>query len=339
VIDRRKPDAGGGDPDGSAGGAGVLPRGIDARAAPEHVRRLALPFGELAITAATADLALDRVIAAAPLRRRLTDHGFGFRIGFPEAAPVRGYRAETAGRGVYQGHNLGPPAIVSTTPRQLAGYIPGGRVADYEQLFWSLGIKVMCALAAHASHALHVKATALVDPDGRVVLLVGRGQAGKTTLARFLVEHARFRRGGNTHALVREDHAWSLATWVRERGPGGDVFDPAVVPAQPIDGPLRGILIVEKNSDGRTQRERLVGPRWSAFFQAFVCGTGAWDLKEDIADAIGPGAHVAAAALEREHRQLARLLDTIGLGFVSVDVRSAECRAAIPAIVEELLPP
>lgn len=310
---------------------------IDASAATEHVRRLELPFGELAITAATADLTLDRVIAAAPLRRRMTDQGFVFRLGFPDGASV-GYRAEVAGHGIYQGHNLGPPAIVSTTPRQLAGYIPLGRVADYEKLFWSCGIKVMCALVAHASHALHLKATALLDPDGRVVLLVGRGQAGKTTLARFLVEHAQFRHGGNTHALVREDHAWSLSTWVRERGSSGDVFGPAVAPPQPIDGPLRGLLVVEKNRDGRTVRERLVGRRWSAFFHAFVCGTGAWDLKEDLADAIGPAAHDTAAALEHEHAQLAWLLDTIGVGFVSFDLMSAECRAAAPAIVEELLP-
>jgi len=33
-VDRRRPIAGGGDPDGSAGGAGVLPRGIDAKAPP-----------------------------------------------------------------------------------------------------------------------------------------------------------------------------------------------------------------------------------------------------------------------------------------------------------------
>ncbi|TMQ04203.1 MAG: methyltransferase domain-containing protein [Deltaproteobacteria bacterium] len=52
IADRRQPSAGGGDPDGSAGGAGVFPRGIDRGRPPARVLDAGCGSGILAIAAA-----------------------------------------------------------------------------------------------------------------------------------------------------------------------------------------------------------------------------------------------------------------------------------------------
>jgi hypothetical protein len=288
-------------------------------------RTVPMPFGRLQIQAAAPAPSLDRVIAASPLARSLANLTFELRLGFPPA-PTPGYRSEMAARGIYQGHNLGPPARVALSRRRFECFIDHGETVHYERLCWSCAIKVMCTLVAYESQALHLKAASLLRGDGTVALLVGRGQAGKTTLAQFLVDELGWTMGGNTHAFVQDGWAWGLRTWTRRREPGGDRYVAAGDPGHPIDGMLTRLYLVEKNLQGRIEIQPLAPKPWRPYFQSFVLATGAYDLKEDLADALGGDARAVSALLDQEQRLLDELLARTPPTYLSADLSSPEGR-------------
>jgi hypothetical protein len=126
------------------------------------------------------------------------------------AATDRSYRGKRMAAGYYLTDHFGPPAFLITRGREYWIF-----AEDFDPILWPYAVKHLCSVYAIESGLLHLKAAG-VAVGGRGVLLVGRGNSGKTViLASLCGAGAQFL--SNTHAFVQGQTLIGVPTAMRVR--------------------------------------------------------------------------------------------------------------------------
>jgi hypothetical protein len=226
-------------------------------------------------------------------------------------------------KGIYLGHHFGPPLKVSISETEMRICIKDIDVVVYNKFFWNFVFKYILTVMSLKHRSLHVKGTTLIR-NNKAYLLVGRGKAGKTTLAHNLQTKG-FTCTGNTHAIIRDNHIWSLNTWVRSRDQVGIesyfLNESSIVQ----DAYFENIIVVDHNRDGKLITRILDADTAKAFVTNFCAAVGNYDLKEDVVD------YRKQVSFEETYRYIIseqKLVDELiskQLIYLSADVSNAVC--------------
>lgn len=249
-------------------------------------------------------------------------------------APL-GYRRAMFTRGIYLGHNVGPPGDVCTTSNGIVVKLASGDASAYRSVLWSYGVKAYLSIVASLERILHVKATTLLNTDGHALLLVGRGGGGKSTLGSHLTDLG-FRMVGNTHALVKDGHVWAINSWRRVRQGIKNVYLPPLPKTSVGNGPLSGLIIVDHNRQDRFVCKQVRPEQALSYCMQFVAAIGAYDLKEDLID-VWSDWDTALQKLDSEKELMRELLETHPIYYLSADISCATSRSAAIEFVVGLL--
>lgn len=282
---------------------------------------LVSPFGTLEIDSSIEGFNSSAILGSFAYSRLVSNYNFTVRLGYRvQDMQDNNYRAEMFRRGLYLGHHMGPRGSLYIGEGELETCLEDVRKEAYDVVFWSFCVKMYLSLLAMRSRTLHLKATALQNIDnGKITLLVGRGGSGKTTLAHCL-NKADFRILGNTHAIVDDDHVWTVNSWTRSRTAAGTVYLPPKDNELVGDGTLERIVIVDHNVRGEFVCNELAKRSALGFFSQFVWATGTYDLKEDLCDLLSPRAIVPF--LQEELVRLEQLTERIPTWYLSSDIYS-----------------
>lgn len=290
--------------------------------------KLTLPFGHLAVSAHSGRIRLADVIARVEYEQELPGLPYELVLGETPAHPPRCYRESMLARGVYLGHHFGSPVAASIERDRMTLKVSDSSPAAYNRIIWTYVVKVLLTIGALNADAVHVKAATVEDGAGNCLLLVGRGQSGKSTLAKTLERWGGWRILGNTHAVAREAWVWGVPTWTRWRNPEGSESYLAANGESPGDALLRGICIVEHNKAGRFEAIEVDASRWIGFLRNYVCAIGAYDLKEDLFDWDIEGMS-GFERLQLAYDLFDAFTKSAPLYHVSADVLESESRAAV----------
>lgn len=236
------------------------------------------------------------------------------------------YRRAMFARGIYLGHNLGPRGDVAASANNIAVNLLDADVSSYRRALWAYAIKVYLSVVSLAEGLLHVKGATVLDGHGRATLLSGRGQGGKSTLATELALHD-FHLAGNTHAIIGDRHVWAINGWTRIRVGSEESYIPPLPPQSAGDGPLRRVVLVDHNTRGDFICLRLDPARALGFCMQFVAATGAYDLKEDLADIWGGWSSIESH-FAAELAAMQECLRACPIYYLSADIMAADSRSA-----------
>jgi hypothetical protein len=233
------------------------------------------------------------------------------------------YREDMINKGIYLGHHIGPPLKVSITENEMRICIKDLDVAVFNKFFWNFVFKYILTVMSLKHQSLHVKGTTLIR-DNKAYLLVGRGKSGKTTLAQHLQTKG-FSCIGNTHAIIRENHIWSLNTWVRSRNQAGIESYRLNESSTVQNAYLEKIIVVDHNTDGKLTTRILDAETAKVFLTNFCAAVGNYDLKEDVVDYRKKVSFEEAYSYIISEQQRVDELISKQLFYMSADVRNAAC--------------
>jgi hypothetical protein len=132
------------------------------------------------------------------------------------------FRAKRFASGFYLTNHFGHPAVKCTLDEGRT-HIVFGREAY--RTFWSYYAKYVLTHYSALRGQLHMKAGAVMDAEGGVTLLVGKGSGGKSVLLRKLADLG-LQVLSNTHVLLDGATVWGVKTSVRVRQ--DDTFGPII---------------------------------------------------------------------------------------------------------------
>ena len=147
----------------------------------------------------------------------------------------KSYRGKQMLNGIYLGHNIGCEASLHIEDNSM--YIYAKNPDYYSKIIWSFVAKYIFTKMALDNCVLHVKALLMRMPNGKLMLVFGKGSSGKTTLSQALIPYG-FIPLSNTHCFIRDDYVWGINSWIRIRDQYGHqkyIFN------TPSDSPIEGI--------------------------------------------------------------------------------------------------
>lgn len=244
-------------------------------------------------------------------------------------------------KGYYVTDHAGPPMQMVSSGRRIVLFGPRP-----ERIVWSYVVKWLLSRHAIASGAIFLKGAAFTL-DGRGVLLVGRGGAGKTVMLTELCH-----RGAgfvtNSHALVMGTTLQGVRTSMRvRRGPGtadrvGAATRPALDSGQVVVDPteLFGAGPADPVPLGHIAVVHFRGPEWHhvapltpeeayTVLEQFGLGINVYRLEEDHLDDLDGDYHAFAAAQSALCLRLRQLVQDVPCHSVATDVRADKNVAAL----------
>ncbi len=299
-----------------------------------HYRRIRLPFTHLTIETTQPAFCAYEVLGD-NVYDDVVDQTFHLKLDLPlpsnhtrfgsSNAPT--YRERMFDRGLYLGHHFGKTAELFVGDSEMWINVHPADEATYNTIVWTYAIKLILSLSSLQNDALHLKSTALLNGNN-VVLLMGRGNAGKTTAARLLEDKLECAMIANTHCVVQDQHVWGVNTWVRHRTTDGEESYVLKQPCGSQEGELRRIIIFEHNERGEFVCERIDAEMAESFILYFAASIGNYDLKEDITDYRRRGTFSDRHAMLRTEidkvRQLVAANDVVYVSCDSFDSRASQ---------------
>ena len=199
------------------------------------------------------------------------------------------YREKLLEKGYYIGHHFGKRIQMKIEDRNVYLYQEEHDESCYKKFIWSYLFKYILTVYALTNDSLHLKGTALLNKSSQKALIVlGRGNSGKTTLCDMLVNTGKYSIISNTHLILKNDEVWGINSWRRKRDiNGNEIYEKPL--SNYYGGPykIEKIILVDKNnmnSFDTREINRDVAYVFVKFFSAAICN---YDLKEDIFDYVG----------------------------------------------------
>lgn len=241
------------------------------------------------------------------------------RINLPSAPSMAtNYRRTMFSRGLYLGHHLGPPADIEIVGGDVINInSPDMTESMCDKIIWTFVVKLVLTLTSLRNGALHLKGVAL-RKDEEILLLVGRGGSGKTTLSNTLA-HFGYQVIANTHCVVKDSYIWGINTWIRTRM--HNTSDIYTSPANNVkqEGHLRRICVYEYNASGICEVRPLNRELARAFLTFFSAGIANYDLKEDIVDCATGSFVQRYEMLSTELALIDELVSSVPVNYISCD--------------------
>lgn len=257
-----------------------------------------------------------------------TDATFYLKINqkMPSSDSIR-YREKMFGQGLYLGHHLGPPAKLYVGEDELYIQFEDRSAASCNRIIWSFVVKYVLSMTSLRSNALHLKGVLLLR-EKRALLLLGRGNAGKTTLSKFLSNNG-YQIIANTHCVTRTGYVWGVNTWVRRRVEEGVDQYEFFAPPRHQEGTLNKIIIYEYNDRGEFHLRPLTREFATAFITYFAAGIGNYDLKEDIFEGTQGYFEDRCRLLSTELALVDELVNRHKIDYLSCDLTDLRAAAAL----------
>ncbi len=231
------------------------------------------------------------------------------------------YRSKQMRKGIYLGHNIGLPCNIKISDKNIYVYSDEFSKEDYKKVFWNFIIKFILTEASIKKHAIHFKGTLIKSPNGKLIVLLGRGGSGKTTIANELINY-NYKLLSNTHCIYKEGYIWGIDSWLRIRNHDSTehyLLNP--FQNNTIEGTLDKLVIVEYNNLGNYFEKEINKNEFSNYFKFFSSAIINYDLKEEIFDYCSNDIFDFIKILNEEDEIISNIYKS-SIKFLSVDVRS-----------------
>lgn len=247
------------------------------------------------------------------------------------------FRAKRFETGFYVTHHFGVPAYLFSYGAEW--WVVG---TDLSKLLWSYFTKVILTIEAERTHGLHLKA-ASIEIDGQGVLLVGRGSAGKTALAKHICE-----RGAhfvcNTHCII-DQTGWVTGVRSPLRVRRDEVFAERIdtlAPRSHMDPrefafssddlfgickdrtKISKIFIVDFQSKSKSIIKKISALHTLNFMRTFSLPIPTYGIKDDVLSWLGGDHGDLFEVLSSIDAKLASLVETTDSFYVSMDLSRQE---------------
>lgn len=264
----------------------------------EISRKITLPFGDIEIYSRDGELYKD-LLGEGRYETFFAKDRYRVYIGWDCFEEDLTYRGSQMKKGVYLGHNIGTPCKFHMSDNDI--YIYAENEVTYRKVFWSFIVKYIFTKACLEHGILHLKATILrADRDKGLILVLGKGGSGKTTLADSLCKHG-FQILSNTHCMLRDNYVWGINSWIRRREDKNEKYTIDTSKVFELEGNVKKIIIVEGNKN----KERIVIEEMNEiekyyYIKNFSAAISNYDLKEEVFDYMTKNKKEAVYLLKRE---------------------------------------
>lgn len=299
----------------------------------ENVEIINMPFGRLIIHRKESHLCRD-VIADGNYRYKFSEQEYNVYLGYDFENVDKTYRAMQMQKGIYLGHNVGGSCKLHIESNNL--YLYMNESQNYEKVFWSFAVKYILTAVGLKEDVLHIKGLLLRNPDGKMVLLLGKGQSGKTTLGRIL-EIRGYKIVSNTHCFVKGNYVWGINSWIRVRNAEGQEY---IIPKNNdyfIDGEIKKCYIIDWNNRGWIkQYDNICDEEKYFYIKNFVAAICNYDLKEEVWDYMSENDQLKTRidCFLRED-VLIKEFAKRSIEFVSIDSKSKACINKFISMMED----
>lgn len=229
------------------------------------------------------------------------------------------YRAKQMQKGIYLGHNIGKPCNLKIDGETIYLYSPDFTAKDYQKVFWTFLIKYILTDASLKNNAEHFKGTLIRCPDNKLIVFLGRGGSGKTTIAQKL-QNYNYKLLSNTHCILKDDYIWGINSWVRIRN--NQKKDSYYIDLNPgtLEGHIHKFFIVEYNTCGAYNETILNNSYFSIYFKYFSSAIVNYDLKEEVLDySFKKNIITFTKSIEQEDKSIKQICNS-DVKLISVDV-------------------
>ena len=266
--------------------------------------------------------------------------------------PDSSYRAKRMLSGYYITDHFGPPVRMSYRHDRLR--FEG---SDLQNVLWAYAVKLILTVEAARKGALHLKAAALRH-EGRGVLLLGRGGAGKTTFLTQSCVNEGSEFIANTHVYI-EDGNPHLITGVpsnmrvRRSGLFTAAIDSGSLPQSIKDGEYTvnpyeffpeissapspaDVVCFLQWQKGRTPEIHTVDlPFAVQIAEQFALPINVYGLKEDILDCVGGEFSEFCEVYGRMKSMLTEMLRRSTCMYIKADMDDEECRKKVMRAISD----
>lgn len=298
-----------------------------------EAEKMEMPFGELNVFRKDKSLCTG-VIAEGRYCKKFARRKYNVHVGYDIERVDDSYRATQMMKGIYLGHNVGSPCKIKIQKNDM--YLYMDEVKDYEKAFWSFAIKYILTIMGLQENVLHIKGLLLRSQKGKLILLLGKGQSGKTTLG-MLLEQYGYKIISNTHCFVKNGYVWGINSWIRIRNNSGQTYARAEKNDMVMDGMLDKCYVVDWNGRGKLEIcDNLKNEEKYFYIKNFVAATNNYDLKEEVWDYMSPANNVKEKLryFKRED-SLVRDFVRRGIDFVTIDAKNENCLLEFVSMLEE----
>lgn len=239
-----------------------------------------MPFGKINLYRKRNDICKG-VLLSGNYNKKFSDKVYNIYMGFKIEDADSTYRGNQMSRGIYLGHNLGSSCKMNIKDNNI--YINVEKDEDYSKVFWSFILKYILTKASLDENVLHIKGSLIRGLNGELILLLGKGGSGKTTLGKMLQEFG-YRIISNTHCLVKDDYIWGINSWTRIRNDKGQKYIEPPKNICKMDGKIKKCFIVNCNNVGTFNLTKVDEKYLYYYIRNFVSAINNYDLKEEVWD-------------------------------------------------------
>ena len=297
---------------------------------------LCLPFGILNIYRNSPDICRG-VLANGIYKSLFSSRVYNVYMGYNFASVDETYRAQQMKKGIYLGHNIGSPCKLHIDRNNIFVYME--EKDGYEKVFWSFVLKYILTDAGLKASVLHLKGMLLQGPKGDLIILLGKGQSGKTTLGMRLKKYG-YNVVSNTHCMVKKNYVWGINSWVRIRNNKSQTYISACNNCNiELDGYISRCYVVFPNYEGILKKYESIDDKEKyLYIKNFSAAISNYDLKEEVWDYM-----VSNEANDIKNRIynfkleeiLVKEFCNLNIDFVSIDSNSEKCLDEFRCMIEE----
>jgi hypothetical protein len=274
------------------------------------------------------------VLGKANYTTKFSNKNVIYNVFFNEVSDIKddSYRAKQMRKGVYLGHNIGKPCCFSYKDNNFYIFSNDFLISDYEKVFWNFILKFILTKESINNSGLHLKGTLIQTPNNKNCLLLGKGESGKTTIAKEL-ENNNFKILSNTHCLMKGKYFWGINSWTRIRNKNDEKFYlPVTIPT--LEGILDKVYIIQSNNKSENQIKNLNDIQSYTYTKYFSSAIINYDLKEEIYDYCSKNLFEFSNIMETDAKLLKEFCSMLPIKYANIDILNSESKNAF---IKELI--
>lgn len=238
--------------------------------------------------------------------------------------PDKTYRATQMLKGIYLGHNLGTPCLLRIENNNIHIYTKDKTY--YPAIIWNFVLKYIFSKVALDFNVLHIKGLLLKNAKGKLYLFLGKGNSGKTTLAKNLREYG-CAIVSNTHCFIENNYIWGINSWIRERDEKGNSVYLANMDSNEIDcfdGNLEKMFIINYNKENHYHYYKTEKIYAYYYLRNFSTALTNYDLKEEVWDYFSNNFYGCMDYFACEDRMLQYIVNNNDIFCLSMDINASQ---------------
>lgn len=285
----------------------------------KYINSIEILFGKIIIHSPNKDYLCSNVLKSSFYSNKISKKVFEVFFGFNDFENDNSYRSKQfKNKGLYLGHSIGKKAKLKISSNSIHIYIFSGEKKDYEQVFWSFVLKYILSYFSFKNRCLHLKGCLLKNNAEQGILILGKGNSGKTTLCKILKNYG-YIPLSNTHVIINNNRIYGINSWVRERNKDIE-YNVAPNKNYLLDCELKKIWIYQYNDENKIIINDLTKEQAISFMFYFSDCIGNYDLKEEVIDYFSNSFIESINTLNLNSVLLEELLDNYAVKYISLDV-------------------